>query len=352
MVDMSYTLFGDSDSGSAKVPMSQLIAFTLLGGHEHRLLELGLYNDSIMALYIFLAIATLSRGSPMVSIFWFSMALSLKAAGLLLVPGLLGMIQHNHGTWYLILGVIFLIAFQAVLALPFTLGETSWKAYLERSRLLGTGSGGSFGRRQVYEVMASSHLHTITWGWIPEEIFEGRAAELRQVLVGSTLFLNVWFFFVRKNLLPTCVQNLLNAFSSGKGVPMTLAKRRLAIEVCLVLWAVGCAFAPGAHLQFQLWWLALFPVLLALTPLPAWLVTLLHLELLPVHPDWRRAHHVVNETQYKLVPFGTEAHRSKHNWHHLVLAGSVLWIIFGPQRASPSTHYEENGKVEKSKKNK
>lgn len=51
-----------------------------------------MYNDEIMILYMFVAIYLAIKNKPILASFWFTMALSVKAGVILLLPALLGQI--------------------------------------------------------------------------------------------------------------------------------------------------------------------------------------------------------------------------------------------------------------------
>lgn len=171
-----------------------------------------------------------------------------------------------------------------LLAVPFVLGETTWDVYLKKSKLTGAGAEGYLGRAKIYDYMASSFDSTITWGWLSDDLYNS-GEPLRNKLMGFMLFANVWFFFVRKNLLPACLNNLFNSFSSTK-IVLDHARKATVVEVMIVLWMVGCMFMPGAHLQFQLWYNSLVPVVLFMTNLPGIFVSLIYLEVFAFKPDW------------------------------------------------------------------
>lgn len=83
------------------------------------------------------------------------------------------------------------------------------------------------------------------------------------------LVMNVWYFFVKKNCLPTCIRNLISTLSpvSPPGVD-SFEKTRLTIEVLIVQYFAGCVVMPGAHSQFQFWFLCFHPLMLSMLGLP------------------------------------------------------------------------------------
>jgi len=90
---------------------AQMIAFILLAAKEDREYWATMYNDEIMMLYMIIAIYVTIKNKPLWGTFWFSLALSVKAGVILLIPGLLGQIQYNHGTFKLLTAFVIIIGF-------------------------------------------------------------------------------------------------------------------------------------------------------------------------------------------------------------------------------------------------
>ena len=125
--------------------------------------------------------------------------------------------------------------------------------YIVKSRLLGSGTGDYFtGESSHTEYLASNHMLTILWKFIPEDIYYKKELFADRVLF-CTMALNVWFFFVRKNCFPQCLSNLFASLTGSKGNTdgvTTFAQRRNLIDILVVQWMVGIVFMPGAHIQF------------------------------------------------------------------------------------------------------
>ena len=68
-----------------------------------------------------IAVWLMIKNKPVWGSFWFSMALGVKAGALLIIPGLLGQIQYNHGTLKLFTCICVIVGFQILIALPFIL---------------------------------------------------------------------------------------------------------------------------------------------------------------------------------------------------------------------------------------
>jgi len=68
--------------------------------------------------------------------------------------------------------------------------------------------------------------------------------------------LNVYYFFIRRQAIGQCLQNLLkptqrHAFSHKS--------RQFGVELVVILLIAGSCFVPGGHAQFQLWYQDLIP---------------------------------------------------------------------------------------------
>ncbi len=78
------------------------MGFILLGGINLKGVTCGLFNDSFMSFYFTLTIYYIAKSSPILASFFASLALSLKAGGILILPGLLACVQYGFGTIKLI----------------------------------------------------------------------------------------------------------------------------------------------------------------------------------------------------------------------------------------------------------
>lgn len=199
-----------------------------------------------MLMHLVLAIYSFARNRLFLGLFFFSMAYGTKAGALLLIPGMLGLIQLNYGTFKLILSTAFLLGFQVLIALPFLLTETTIKDYIIRSKLTGAGRNGIQKSNPLYDTLAANRDLTIFWGFLPFEAYYspsglGFYSKLAIPLV------NLWYFFIRKNYFLLCVNNLLNTFKETLPGVDTHMKRRRTIEVLLILYMGGVAVMPGGH---------------------------------------------------------------------------------------------------------
>lgn len=71
---------------------SQLIGFMLLANEEIREINQLLFNDSILALYVVLCVYFVSSNKPLIAALMLTLAMSIKAGAMLLVPSFLGSI--------------------------------------------------------------------------------------------------------------------------------------------------------------------------------------------------------------------------------------------------------------------
>ena len=88
------------------------------------------------------------KANPIWASFWFTMALSVKAGAMLLVPAFLGWIQYQHGLRNLLACIFVIVGFQILLASPlcfdpiakmfgFKSGDTSLEDYLKYAKFAG-----------------------------------------------------------------------------------------------------------------------------------------------------------------------------------------------------------------------
>ena len=182
-----------------------MVAFILVGSRRDREKWSHMYNDEIMILYILIAIFYSLRAKPLKSAFWLTLAMSLKAGALLLLPALLGHIHYQHGLGTLLASVLLIVSFQIVISLPFTLTDTNYKDYLVRTKF--TGAGRVTPSEPFWDFVASRYDHSIFWTFIPQECYESWPC-LPQKLRIAMFGLNIYHFFFRKWCLPRCLGNL------------------------------------------------------------------------------------------------------------------------------------------------
>ena len=85
IVKISYLYFGKHQARRA-----QIIAFILVSNAKDHKLWSELFNDQFMIMYLALTIYYLLENKPLISSFWVTVALSIKASPMLILPALLG----------------------------------------------------------------------------------------------------------------------------------------------------------------------------------------------------------------------------------------------------------------------
>lgn len=164
------------------------------------------------------------------------------------------------------------------------MGETTVRDYIQRSKLTGAGRNGIQGAAEFWDYLAAHQELSIFWTFVSKEFYFARN-RLSTYCSLAIPFVNVWFFFVRKNYFPECWSNLLNTFSKTIPGVNTHEKTRRTIEVLIVQYLCGISLMPGAHGQFQFWFTALVPILLGMIGLPACFTFLVTPYLYPIKDD-------------------------------------------------------------------
>lgn len=93
------------DAGKA-----QIICFMLMANEEIREINQLLFNDSILALYVVLCVYFVSSNKPLVAALMLTLAMSIKAGAMLLVPSFLGSIMYQWGTKKLVYSLVIIVA--------------------------------------------------------------------------------------------------------------------------------------------------------------------------------------------------------------------------------------------------
>jgi len=68
-----------------------------------------LFNDSILALYVVLCLYFITSNRPAVAALMLTLALSIKAGAILLIPGLLGWTHYKYGAQKLIWSIFIIV---------------------------------------------------------------------------------------------------------------------------------------------------------------------------------------------------------------------------------------------------
>jgi hypothetical protein len=122
------------------------------------------------------------------------------------------------------------------------MGDSTVQDYIIRSKLTGAGRNGIQGSAEFWDYLAAHKGLSIFWTFLSDEVYFDKSAFSDKVKIGI-LAVNVWFFFVRKNCLWQCLDNLMQ---TGNG----LTDKRLLIEMLVIQYMSGIILMPGAHGQF------------------------------------------------------------------------------------------------------
>ena len=174
-----------------------------------------MFNDEIMVLYLIISIYFAITSRPYISSFFFTLGLSIKAGLLLIIPAFLGSIHFNHGTLVLLACLLIILGFQVVVALPFVLGETTVKEYLSKSKLTMEGRNQFAGANKYYDYLAASQPLSIVWNGhtVSDRCYHLEPNCFANRVKFMILFMNVYHFFIRKNCLSGCFENLFDTFN-------------------------------------------------------------------------------------------------------------------------------------------
>lgn len=241
----------------------QMIGFLIIFNSKVNELYQLLYNDSFVEFCIFAAIYSLaSLNRPIVASMLLSLAISIKTGAILLLPCLLGWIQYSNGTLSLLASVITIMSIQIVLAAPFVSpaaavmmgwpnASSSLYMYLIRSKFIPS--------TEKFRRFGSQPSFSHWWTWIDEDMyFKDAWLEFLQKVI---LFINVYYFFIRRNCMPKCLSQLWNTFSPQKcDTSHKLKDLRLCVELLVIAYLSGLAFLPGGHRQFFIWFVQLIPL--------------------------------------------------------------------------------------------
>lgn len=88
-----------------------LIGVLMLANKEDRFFYATMYNDEIMILYILIGIYLVLCNKPIMASFVLTLALSVKAGVILLLPAFLGQLQYNFGTVKLVICLSIIVGF-------------------------------------------------------------------------------------------------------------------------------------------------------------------------------------------------------------------------------------------------
>ena len=155
------------------------------------------------------SIYLLLKNKPVLASCFVTLALSIKAGVILLLPAFLGSIQLNFGTRSLLKSIVIIVGFQVLISLPFVLGDSTVSDYIVRSKLTGAGRNGIAYSAEFWDYMASHKSLTIFWKYTEENFYYARNG-LSYWCMRCLLVLNIYHFFIRKNALVGCLNNLMS----------------------------------------------------------------------------------------------------------------------------------------------
>lgn len=206
-----------------------------------------MYNDVFMMNYLLISIYYFAKNRPMWGAFWCSMALGVKAGIILVLPALLGSVMYNHGLKMLLTCVFIIVTYQIIIALPFVLTEhTPVMHYLDLAKFTGKGRDQFANSPHYMNYLAAPPDLTIFWGFIDYETYIDFWS-MTVYLKLAIPILNVYHFFIRKNCLWQCLDNLF----SLKDLEFAISERskvRKTLEIFLIGYMSGVVVMPGAHI--------------------------------------------------------------------------------------------------------
>lgn len=97
----------------------QMIALMILLNHRMHELYQGYYNDAFLELFVVACIYFATSNRPVSAVMCLSIAITLKAGAILLIPALFGWIHYQHGTFKLLQSLFIFLLIQSLVAAPF-----------------------------------------------------------------------------------------------------------------------------------------------------------------------------------------------------------------------------------------
>lgn len=248
-------------------------------------------------MYVVICMYLLARNRPIWAALFLTLSLSVKAGAVLLVPSFFGWIHYHYGTQNLAAALLVVVLFQAALMLPlcfdpfarmigFQGGGTHWMDYLKYSKLLGGDKDRPYG---------SDYQWSIYWSWqmVSEKTYYNDA--FFYFLKISMLMVNVYYFFIKMQTLPKCLDNLFSSFDSKfslmRRVKLTWRHQRVLLTLMMVCYLAGAQFVPGGHQQFQMWYWDLLPMMIEMVGLPSVLTFKLFHDIYPCDIRAPAVHH-------------------------------------------------------------
>lgn len=249
---------------------AQLIGFIMLANVQDKEMYSEMYNDELMMLYLLLSVYSALKDQPTMSSVFFTLAMSMKAGAILMVPAFLGSMFINYGAIELFKNIFIVVGFQVLIALPFILNGSTVKDYLVRSKLTGSGRQGIGYAAEFWDYLAAPPPLSIFWTFLDEQFYMRRDGLALHVKAGMFVA-NIYHFFFRKQLIIDCFL-MLNEVLSLKFVRYEGVRNRehlrLTAEILIIGYLSGVYLMPGANLQFQFWFTPLIPLLIEMVGVP------------------------------------------------------------------------------------
>ncbi|KAL4517551.1 hypothetical protein Ndes2526B_g00757 [Nannochloris sp. 'desiccata'] len=274
----------------------------------HSIFVLRLFNDCWAMCIAYVATWALQKRKFPLSIFLFSLAVSVKMNVLLFAPGVLAVVIKEARVGDALRGVIAGIILQGLLGLPFL--TTYPKSYLLRA----------FEFSRVFTFKWS-----VNWQFLPEDVFTSQKFALLLLFLHLRLlwsFAQYHWFKEEGGILPAFTQFFKRGSGDEKRRNTTAAAAAASLEykdtVLKILFTsnfVGIMCARSLHYQFYSWYFHALPFLLLRTRLPAYVSVILLLSI---------------EVMMNIFP-----PREWTSALFIVLHGIILWSVWASPAPAP-----------------
>lgn len=183
------------------------------------------FNDAWMAFFMVLFVYCQQRSHAVLAALFFACSLSIKMSAILMLPGLLLTSVFAYGIPRTFLMVLFIVAFQFVIAIPFLM--ENHKTYLEQSY--------DFSRTFSYSCVNA-------WQIVSKKTYKSSA--FSNAMLYITLGLLTSFLLFKWT-------NIRTFFKDVRLFPLTTERRKVRpyaiIHILFVCNFIGCVFTPAGH---------------------------------------------------------------------------------------------------------
>ena len=152
------------------------------------------------------------------------------------------------------------------------MNESTVSDYIRRSKLTGQGRNGIAFAEEFWDFLAAHYDLSIFWKFIPKQMYF-HSKGLHVFCKVSMLSFNIYHFFIKKGCFEPCWENFTNMVLNGRDDSIDFESDKMktdVIEILLIGYFSGMAVMPGAHYQFQFWFMYLMPLLIEMVGLPYW----------------------------------------------------------------------------------